>query len=153
MSTAAEVQQLVDRAGVRDVIEAYMSAVDRCDYDAIAECFTADADLHWQAEPSQFTGGRALADWMRGFDHLPNHTHTVSSCHIVVTGDQARADTFATAVLVVAAGGPGSVLVMGLRYVDRLSRTNTGWLIAARTHSLRWQFNAAAEAIELPPQA
>jgi len=148
--SSAEIRRMVDRAAVRDVVEGYMSAVDRCDYDAIAACFTADADLEYDAEPSRFTGGQAVADWMRTYDHLPNHTHTVSNCAIEVTGDEAQADTFAFAVLAVGASGPGSVLVMGLRYVDHLTRTADGWRIDKRRHILKWQFNAAAEAIELP---
>ena len=148
--STAEVQLMVDRAAVREVIESYMSAVDRCDYEAIAACFTADADLEYDAEPSRFTGGKAVADWMRTYDHLPNHTHTVSNCAIVVNGDEAAADTFGFAVLAVGAGGPGSVLVMGLRYVDHLVRTADGWRINKRKHTLKWQFNAAAEPIELP---
>lgn len=148
--SSAEIQRLVDRAAVREVIEGYMSAVDRCDYAAIAACFTDDADLRYDAEPSRFTGGHEVAEWMRTYDHLPNHTHTVSNCDIVVTGDEASAETFGFAVLAVGSSGPGSVLVIGLRYVDHLVRTAEGWRIDKRTHSLKWQFNAAAEALVLP---
>lgn len=140
----------LDRMAVRYVLEGYMSAVDRCDYDAIADCFTDDADLTYDADPSHFTGGRAVSDWMRTFDHLPNHTHTLSNCHIVVDGTEADADTFGFAVLAVGDNGPGSVLVLGLRYTDHLTRTAAGWRINRRTHSLRWQYNATAEQLRLP---
>lgn len=148
-----DVRRLIDRADVRAVVESYFSAVDRCDYDAIEQCFTTDADLEYDAEPSRFTGGREVADWMRTFEHLPNHTHSISNCSIAVSGDTATADTFGQAVLVVGTSGPGSVLVMGLRYIDELVRLDVGWRISKRRHILKWQYNAAAEVIQLPDSA
>ena len=145
----AEVRRMIDRADVRSVVEGYMTAVDRCDYPAIAACFTDDAALEYDVEPYQFTGGHQVAEWMRSFDHLPVHTHTVSNCAIEVDGDRASADTFGFAVLIVGDSGPGSILVVGLRYVDALIRTGQGWRITKRKHTLTWQYKAAAEPVAL----
>lgn len=147
--TDDEVRHLIDSAAARAVVEGYMTAVDRCDYPGIAACFTDDAKLNYDVEPYVFTGGHEVAEWMRSFDHLPVHTHTVSNCAIEIDGDQAHADTFGFAVLVVGASGPGSILVVGLRYVDALVRTEQGWRISQRKHTLTWQYQASAEPVAL----
>jgi ketosteroid isomerase-like protein len=144
----ADVERMVDRASVREVVEAYMSATDRWDFAAIAACFTPDAHLEYDGvEQHQFTGGQEVAEWMSHFGHTT--THTVSSCHIVLSGDQAHTDTFGVAVIILGEGGPGSVLVAGVRYVDTLVRTEAGWLITKRKHTITWQFSASRETISV----
>ena len=144
----ADVERMVHRASVREVLEAYMAATDRWDYPAIAACFTADADVEIDGvEPHRFTGGQEVAEWMSKFGHAT--THTVSSCEIVLSGDEAHADTFGMAVLIHGPSGPGSVLVAGVRYVDTLVRTEAGWRITKRQHTIGWQFNASRETISI----
>ncbi|MET1416759.1 nuclear transport factor 2 family protein [Roseibium sp. HPY-6] len=140
--------QMIDEFEVRRVVEGYMHAVDSNDYGGIAACFMEDAALTYAMDPFKFIGGKAVADWMRSFDEIPT-THTVSNCRIVVDGDTASSDMFATAVIVIGESGPGSIQTVGVRYTDDLQRTAAGWKISKRTHAIIWQINNEAVPVGL----
>jgi hypothetical protein len=118
---------------------AYWAGVDRRDTQTYLRAFTADATL------SLFDGAltMAVAELVQdggmdkgGFEHT---SHTPGSQTITIDGDTATADTLVTAVLVL---GDGPVTVRGLRYRDDLMRTEDGWRISLRRHSVLWQYNA-----------
>ena len=118
---------------------AYWAGVDRRDTQTYLRAFTADATL------SLFDGAltMAVAELVQdggidkgGFEHT---SHTPASQTITIDGDAATADTLVTAVLVLA---DGPVAVRGLRYRDDLIRTEDGWRISLRRHSVLWQYDA-----------
>jgi hypothetical protein len=134
----------LDRLQVRSVLDDYWIDLDRRQWDRIADCFTADADISYDSGSYRFAGGPALTDWLRGSAaHLAVTTHTVSNVRIEVAGDDAAADAYATAVLV-GASQP-AVTVRGLRYLDHLVRRDGRWLIDRRQHRALWQYTAAGE--------
>lgn len=141
-------ENLANEIEVRQVVEQYMYAVDSNDYDLIAACFTEDAALTYAMDPFHFVGGKAIADWMRNFDAIPTN-HSVSNCRIVVDGDTASSDMFATAVIVIGKSGPGSIQTVGIRYKDNLVQTDAGWRISARAHTIMWQINNEAVPVGL----
>ena len=118
---------------------AYWAGVDRRDAQTYLRAFTADATL------SLFDGAMTVpvAQLVQdggldkgGFEHT---SHTPASQAITIDGDTATADTLVTAVLVLAYG---PVAVRGLRYRDDLMRTEDGWRISLRRHSVLWQYDA-----------
>ena len=61
---ASSLAQLLDRQAIRDLVTRYACAVDRRDFDAVAACFTPDADTDY----TFFQGPIAealekIADW------------------------------------------------------------------------------------------
>ncbi len=145
---ADRIQHIIDEIEIRRVVEGYMYAVDSNDYDGIAACFTEDAALTYAMDPFHFVGGKAVADWMRAFDAIPT-THSIANCRIVINGDTAFSDMFATAVIVLGASGSGSIQTVGVRYTDNLVLTTSGWKISARKHAINWQINNEAVPVGL----
>lgn len=142
------IEQMIDEFEIRRVVDGYIYAVDSNDYDAIAACFTEDAAIKIAMDPFKFVGGKALADWTRAFDAIPT-THSCANCRIIVDGDTATSDMFATAVIVLCTSGPGSIQTVGVRYTDELVRTAAGWKVCARTHAINWQINNQAVPVGL----
>jgi SnoaL-like domain len=76
---------------------------------------------------------------------------------ITIDGDQADADTQAVAFVVMPGNKGDRLMIQGIRYVDRLVRTSTGWLIADRggledrtvAHDISFEFQLLTSAMSL----
>ena len=66
---------------------------------------------------------------------------------IEVDGHEADTQTYATTYLCGQRDGRDSILVRGLRYVDREIRTEGGWRVQRRNHVVDWMFDAPAALI------
>jgi ketosteroid isomerase-like protein len=150
-------QESSDRAEIRFTLERYFSGIDARDAERIASCFTPDAwmsyslDLEgksridcsyveWEKQRSAGSGGSGMAAT----------NHDLTSCHIEIEGDTARSDTFAMVHLVEHPVTNGRVLIRGLRYLDELRLTETGWRITERVHQTVFQYEARTVAPAVP---
>ncbi len=143
----------MDWVDIRRLIEAYMFGVDAKDFDALLSCFAPEAEaLYHKGSVDEKTvlGGEAIA---RGvFDSCSRFTasnHSISNFVAHCTGQQATANTFAIAHVVIGSQG----LVRGLRYEDSLQRRNGRWLITRRVHTPLWQTGIEIEAPRFFEQA
>jgi 3-phenylpropionate/cinnamic acid dioxygenase small subunit len=124
---------LADREAVRDLLCAYARAVDGKDLAAVAACFTADCA--YEGTLGRGTIADALASLERAFARYDRTMHCLSTQQVEVDGDAARAETYCVAYHV---RPDGAHLTTGVRYLDELVRTHTGWRIRRRRVRIEW---------------
>ena len=74
-------------------------------------------------------------------------THLMGNVVVTFAAGGAEATTLLDAVVHRWSASSGTVMVLGLRYRDRVVRSDAeGWLLAAREHDLRWQGEMPATA-------
>jgi hypothetical protein len=133
------------RAAITDVLARYARGLDRRDFDEVHACFTRDATAEYDGVRLA-PGADAIIAFVRPLEHLDASTHLFGLPVIDVTGDEARTEVGAIAVLV----GGGRVRTRGLRYRHRLVRTDGAWRIAELIHSLHWQTDSPAVPTDRP---
>jgi hypothetical protein len=123
--------------------------MDRRDVELMRGCFTQDADLSYLGGLRHYVGGNAFADdLLANLDPFGPINHSVSSLHIVVDGDTARADMHFFATMALKA--EPRVLIRGVRVRDEYRRGDTGWLISKRNHEPFLQYEVPATAVAFP---
>jgi ketosteroid isomerase-like protein len=125
---------IADRLALEDLTIAYAHAVDSMhDVDAIAACFTQDADYDLSGIGMAKVQGRAgIAEFFAGiFAANAHHAHYLSNFAVTAFGgDTASVRTY---VIGMGRGKDGSaVLVHGRYYFDAV-RTGEGWRFARYT--------------------
>jgi ketosteroid isomerase-like protein len=128
---------LVDRQAIRDLVTRYACAVDRRDFDAVAACFTPDAE----ADYTYFKGpiGVVLEKIRAGVGGFAMTMHVVGNHLAEVHGDEAASETYAICHHRRPGASDGVDLVVAMRYLDELVRTTEGWRIRRRRATVEWQ--------------
>ena len=93
MSDSAEVQYLIDRAAIHDLLSRYFQGLDRCDPAQVRTCFTDDVQAHYDHRPP----AKGVEEMMRGFrtfkripeSKLKMTTHFMGNLNIILL-DQER---------------------------------------------------------------
>ena len=138
-----EIQTLLDRAAIHDVLSRYYQGLDQGNQDQVRRCFTEDVCAKFDDRPLA-VGIDAV---MEGFVVFRNHqsgawkitTHFMGNLNYnLLDGDVAETETNAIAFLVLPDVPKEQVTMRSLRYLDRLRRTPDGWKICARQHTLDW---------------
>jgi hypothetical protein len=133
---------LSERLRVRETIERYFFGVDAQDEGALISCFTEDASAEYHVttpEHKIVSGGLAIAqDVYASCSQFASSNHSVSNFVVDIASDEANANTFAVAHVIVG----GKAMLRGLRYQDRLVRNPDGWRVARRLHTPLWQIEA-----------
>lgn len=127
-----------DRARIVDVLSRYATAVDDRDVDAIASCFTADAQAsYWPGH--ELCGAEAIAGFIgaaitafKATQHL-NGTHTFA-----FDDDTAATSTYVQAAHVIAGISGDRIVTVGGRYRDRFVVDDGEWRIAERRFAAIW---------------
>lgn len=129
--TDAAVRKLLDRAAIGDVILRYSRALDRRDWAEVASCFVSGA----YADYGLFKGDidEVVASIRQGLELFDRTMHFMEPRVIELSGDTARAETYAQAYHRRTDGGKRKELLVRLRYLDELVRDGEGWLIQRRT--------------------
>ncbi|MDH4560775.1 nuclear transport factor 2 family protein [Pseudomonas taiwanensis] len=131
-----DMQVLLDKQAIYEVLIRYCRGADRCDEELIRSVYHDDAyDDHgyWRGTGSDFA--RFLPARLTSANVAT--THSITNVLIEVDGDTARSESQVMATLV-RIGSPRMADVMGARYLDRLSRRNGEWKIDERTVVLDW---------------
>jgi SnoaL-like protein len=138
-----DVQSLLDRTAIHQVLERYFQGVDAGRLDQVRNCFTADvrADYDGRApvrgidalmDSFLFTKKKASGEWKVT-------THFMGNVNInLLEGDVAETETNAIAFLVLAGEFADRVAMRSLRYLDRFVRRDGAWRISERQHTLDW---------------
>jgi SnoaL-like protein len=138
-----------DRVAVVALLHRYAVACDERDFDTLRGCFTPDARAEYSGV--RLTAGvDHIIEHLRGLEGVPLTQHVVGTVTVEVTGDAARATSYATAHIVRPVGGGHEVVHRGLRYDDELVRTGGGWRIRDRVHRALWS-TAQPTAWPVPP--
>ena len=149
-STEAELRKLIDQAAIRDVIGRYFQGLDRADYERVRSCFTDDVLAQYDDRPG-VSGIEAMMDSFKTFRRMKDGsmritTHFMGNLnYMMLEGDVAETETNAIAFLVHNQTPEGPVAMRSLRYLDRLHRTDHGWRIAVRRHTLDWSCQVSAD--------
>ena len=137
-----QLRALTDRAEIWDLMCTYARGIDRLDVDAVRSVYTADGIDH-------HTGFDGSADDFvafvaRALPHLGGTMHVLGNHLAEIHGDEAVAETYATAVhWAEPFTDPSLNYTSGVRYVDHLIRENGRWVIAERWAAREWTLSTA----------
>ena len=140
MPTQAELQQLVDKNAIREVIETYGRSSDRWDEELFRSMFWDDAIY----DHGTFVG--PASDLMHHSLPIVNATiestyHTIGNIMIGLDGDIANTESYLLAVHVLKAreDQPAQLDVLACRLIDRFERRHGEWRIARRVMVRDWR--------------
>jgi SnoaL-like domain len=144
MPPPPDLQTLLDRAAIHDVLTRYFQGIDRGSPEQVRTCFTEDVQCWYDGKPST-RGLEALMDSFWAFKSQQSGAWKITT-HFMgnltfneLAREHAETETNAIAFLVLTTEGPGDKVTMrSLRYLDRFRRTADGWLICERQHTLDW---------------
>jgi hypothetical protein len=136
---AAELQALLDKQAIAELVYGYSRAVDRKDFALLRSLYTDDGrDDHGGLYCGSATG---YVDWLeQAMQACDITTHSVNN-HLIVLKDATRAEgeVYVTAYHRLADGaGAFNELIEGLRYLDQYERRGGRWLFAQRTLLNDW---------------
>jgi ketosteroid isomerase-like protein len=127
-----EVQELLDKQAIQDVMVQYCRGLDRMDGALISSVYHPDAyDDHGGRTFSGADVGQSIVDWLKelnvkiGIHHITNQT-------ILVNGDIAGCESYYTGFMLESHDGDQRTMQMMGRYLDRLERRNGEWKISRR---------------------
>lgn len=138
-----DIQYLLDRAAIHDVLARYYQGLDQGKPQQVRSCFTDDVCAKFDERPPT----RGIAALMDSFAVFRKHqsgewkitTHFMGNLNFnLLEGDVAETETNAIAFLVLPGEPKEQVTMRSLRYLDRLRRTQQGWRICERLHTLDW---------------
>ena len=133
-----QLQELLDKQEIYEVIARYARGVDRFDREMILSCYHPDAfDDHggYQGDAD------GHIDW--SFEFLAPHkisTHRIGNLLIDIQGDTAYSECYVSPYIAgTGVDGAGEHRYFILRFIDRFERRDGGpWLVAQRTLSFDW---------------
>ncbi len=138
MTRDPELQVLLDKQAITEVLYSYCRAVDRADLELLRACYHPDAT---EDHGGAFKG--SAADYIANIAPiLPRGgimTHTTSNILIAVDGDTAKAESHILAFARMKKDGEKFDTLTLARVVDRMERRDGVWRIAARR--LAWEWN------------
>ena len=146
----SEINYLMDRAAIQDLLARYFSGLDRCNKEQVRSCFTDDVQAHYDQRGTT-KGIEALMEGFHTFKRMAEGrmkvtTHFMGNLQIKrIEGDVAETETNAVAFLVAPGAGEGQVAMRSLRYIDRMRREAAGWRISDRIHTLDWSCQIPAD--------
>jgi hypothetical protein len=145
-----DLQRLVDRAAIHDLLVAYSWAIDTWDTSGAVSCFAPDGRLlsgdgtvlaeGTEALFAYFGRGRVGGRFATmGDGELISISHILGSILVEgLTPDRANARSACTATSLARHPDREALYLHGIRYEDALRRTDAGWRIAERRHRLDW---------------
>jgi len=139
----SEVQYLIDRAAIQELLARYFQGLDRSDPVQVRSCFTDDVHCHYDKR-TPTRGIEELMGSLQNFNKLRASTMKITT-HFMgnfslgrLEGDVAETETNAIAFLVEPENGADMVAVRSLRYLDKMRHQKDGWRISDRIHTLDW---------------
>ena len=139
----SEIQYVIDRSAIQDLLARYFQGLDRSDPAQVRSCFTDDVEAHYD-QRAVTKGIDALMASLQNFNKLRAGTMRITTHfmgHFSLTllkGDTAETETNAIAFLVEPDNAGDQVAMRSLRYLDRMRREAQGWRISDRIHTLDW---------------
>jgi hypothetical protein len=132
-------RRLLDRQEIVDVTVSYCRALDTCDWELLAGCFTEEGELDvgpWGIHQGRQAIVALCSALFPGFDCTQ---HVVSNHAIEITGDTATSTCDLVAEhLLRSFAGDDQTATRGL-YRDQLVRATDGWQIAHRRLGISWR--------------
>lgn len=134
----SDLQQLLDKDAIRDLVLRYCRAIDRRDYDALAELYHDDAtDDH---SPMYQGSAKGYLEWLPSMlETMTVTSHMVQNHLIVVDGDRAEGEVSMISYhLTRDPDGADIEIVIGGRYLDHYEKRDAVWRFARRKIVMDW---------------
>jgi ketosteroid isomerase-like protein len=137
---ATDLQSLLDKEAIRDLVHSYSRGVDRQDFAFLRTLYSDDAieDDHGGAYSGSAEG---YVDWLSNvMGRVENSSHMVHNHTIVLTGpDTAEGEVYVSghSRLALEEGGKED-LTHGMRYLDHYTKRGRSWLFQRRTIIVDW---------------
>jgi hypothetical protein len=144
-----EVQSLLDKHAITEVLYRYCRVVDRCDVEQVDSIYwdvAVDDHGYWRGAGADF-GAFVCNRLMQANEHT---THTVTNVLIEVDGDSAWSESQVLVHLIRRGSEPRTTDVMAGRYLDKFSRRGGEWRIDERTVVLDWTTTYVWDATPAP---
>ena len=146
---STDLQQLLDRAEIHDVLVRYFQGIDAADPGQVRTCFTDDVRAAYDGR-TFVEGIDALMSSFHAFKNRASGawkatTHFMGNLRFNILEDRvAETETYAFAYLVTPDTPTDQVAMRSLRYLDRFRKTQDGWRISDRVHTLDWSCQVPA---------
>ena len=135
-SQDGDVQWLLDRAALHDLMMQYAVGIDLREYDRhIRPCF-ADV-FHAAYGPVEHTDIDELLTFIKGVEHFESTNHFLGTSLIEIDGDRAAMETYAMITHREGDGGAQEWMAGGSTYRDELARVDGRWVITERGEGAR----------------
>lgn len=132
-----QLQALLDKTAITEVLVSYCRAVDRADLDLLRACYHDDAT---EDHGGTFLGSaRDYVDGIAAILPRSKMTHTTSNIAIALDGDKALVESHILAFARLKKDGEKFDCLTLARAVDRFERRQGAWRIAARR--MVWEWN------------
>lgn len=134
MSTSNDLEALVAKSDIHDVLMRYCRGVDRRDIDLIISAFHPDAIIdHGRGDESlQELAATIVAGEQRGMMHF------IGNEYVELDDDRAYSETYFVSISTVTHEGTDATRTRGGRYLDRFERRDDTWRIAHRRLVDEW---------------
>ncbi len=129
------VQELLDHYAIETVLKRYASALDTYNYDALDQCFVADAFVDYTEAGGIKGNYPQVKAWLaQVLASIVQMQHFVANVEVSLDGDSASVSSYTLNVNgLTDAAGAVSHMVVGAIYNDRFVRTAQGWRISNRS--------------------
>jgi len=146
-------EEVADRLAIDDLLDAYASALDTKDWDALRTLFVPGAIVDYTEEGGVRGSIEDAIGWFqKAMAPFTASQHFVTNRRVRIDGDSARVDAYIFSPLGVPNDNGGLTLVFaGGTYEDEVRRTPDGWRFAARTIHASW-FHAGLQGGAAPPR-
>ena len=132
--TAAQMQELLDKQAITELIYTYPRGLDRLDRDILLSIGHPDAKMKFGN--TVFPSWSAYVDWLiKAHNDMVGNNHRITNILIKVDGDKAVSECTGTATLLVPKEGDASLYEerwMHSRYLDTWSRRDGKWALDDR---------------------
>ncbi|MBP8926502.1 MAG: nuclear transport factor 2 family protein [Pseudomonadales bacterium] len=146
------INELEDKAAIRDVLSRYCRGLDRMDKDMVRGVFAAQCSANYYGI---YTGtGHGFIDWVwEAHRGMETHSHQITNVLIELNGDSAVSEAYITVVLQQQRPSGAVEIQVRSRYLDRWSKRDGHWLIIEREHVTDTQSEIPLQAISKSPES
>lgn len=134
MAMGQDVRDIVDQWAIEKLLKRYARALDERSFDALDECFTADAQLDYTCAGGIAGSYPEVKAWLaQVLPPITEMQHFTTNVEILVDGDEASGNSYTLNVNgMKTADGAIRHMIVGAQYIDRFRRTSAGWRITYR---------------------
>lgn len=138
MNLEEQVQYLVDRAAISDVLHSYARGLDTRDWALYRSVFTDEIEMHYGEFEGTISADEWVERWRPVFEGYDATQHISSNHTFDIRGDEATCVSYMRARHVVHTDDGDQQQTVGGYYTNELVRTPEGWKLRKVTLTGTW---------------
>ena len=139
MTPEEQLQLLVDRAEIGDVVHRYATGLDTRDWALYRAVFTDEFDNYTSTGALEHLTADAWVErWRPVFEGYDATQHLMANHLFDISGDEATCVSYVRARHVIVTDGVAEHYTIGGYYTNRFVRTNAGWKLSVRKLTVTW---------------